>query len=210
MGYTTYFDGSVTIEPPLNEDEISFLSDLSSTRRMNRTRGPLFVKGSGDYGQGSDDDIIDYNAPHLDQPGLWCHWIPNVDGARADSELTWDGGEKFYEADKWMQYIVQRLLAPEARDYINTHINEDERLQNFTCNHMVNGTIFADGEEGDDFWALEVENNKVFFLEGQVVYPSRRELVLEEGKVEFKEPEEGEVAAAVHSIRTAVRKGGNT
>ena len=40
MGYTTEFDGSVSISPPLNADEIAYLRKFAASRRMDRTRVP--------------------------------------------------------------------------------------------------------------------------------------------------------------------------
>lgn len=161
MGYTTEFEGSIQIEPPLNAQEISFLRDFNHTRRMNRTRGPLFVRGSGFYGQGNDPDIIDYNQPHPDQPGLWCQWTPNEDG----TAIEWDGGEKFYDSPGWLSYIIHLLLAaPDAQWYIDQHIDEDLRLASFTCDHVLNGVIFAQGEDDEDQWELRVVDNTVMVL----------------------------------------------
>ena len=158
MGYTTEFEGSIQIEPPLNAQEISFLRDFNHTRRMNRTRGPLFVRGSGFYGQGDDPDIINHNQPHPDQPGLWCQWTPNEDG----TAIVWDGGEKFYSAPEWMMYIISFLLSPIARPYIDAHLDEDPRLASFTCDHVLNGVIFAQGEDDEDQWELRVISSLVF------------------------------------------------
>ncbi|MFU8842124.1 MAG: hypothetical protein ACNA8R_15685, partial [Nitriliruptoraceae bacterium] len=63
MGYTTYFDGLIAIDPPLNHAEREYLNRFATTRRMNRTNGPYFVHGSEPHGQGRDPDIIDYNEP---------------------------------------------------------------------------------------------------------------------------------------------------
>jgi hypothetical protein len=60
MGYTTEFDGSVSISPPLNAHEIAYLRKFAASRRMDRARGPYFVDGSGPFGQGHDDDIRDF------------------------------------------------------------------------------------------------------------------------------------------------------
>jgi hypothetical protein len=51
MGYTTEFDGSVSISPPLNAHEIAYLRKFAASRRMDRARGPYFVDGSGPFGQ---------------------------------------------------------------------------------------------------------------------------------------------------------------
>ena len=47
MGYTTDFSGHVTVEPPLNDVEVAFLSKFAETRRMDREEGPYFVDGPG-------------------------------------------------------------------------------------------------------------------------------------------------------------------
>jgi hypothetical protein len=39
MGYTTEFDGSVSISPPLNAHEIAYLRKFAASRRMAVLRG---------------------------------------------------------------------------------------------------------------------------------------------------------------------------
>ena len=68
MGYTTEFEGSVSISPPLNAHEIAYLRKFAASRRMDRAHGPYFVDGSGPFGQGHDDDIRDFNKPPAGQP----------------------------------------------------------------------------------------------------------------------------------------------
>jgi hypothetical protein len=168
MGYTTDFSGTVTIDPPLNEDEISFLEDFNRTRRMHRSGGPLFVKSDGPCGQGSGPDtVLDGNRPDPDQPGLWCQWVPDEYADPPGSELGWDGGEKFYNAAEWMEYIVNKLLSPAARAYVDAHLNEDERLKSFTCDHKVDGVIEAEGEEPGDLWKIVVEADAATGPDGQ-------------------------------------------
>jgi len=158
MGYTTDFEGSVTVEPPLNEAEIAFLKKFNDTRRMNRKKGPYYVDGGGFAGQDQEEDIIDFNSPPRGQPGLWCQWVPTEDG----TQLEWDGGEKFYESVKWMQYIIDHFLKPGA-------IAAAE-LPFLQANHVVTGEIFAQGEESSDKWKLVVENNKARSVAGTTIY----------------------------------------
>ena len=47
MGYTTYFEGAVTVTPPLNEQEIDYLSRFSGSRRMHRGNGPYYAERLG-------------------------------------------------------------------------------------------------------------------------------------------------------------------
>lgn len=166
MGYTSYFMGNVTIDPPLNADEIAYLNDLSSTRRQHHKGGPLVIGSTENYGQGAQEGVISTNDPHPDQPGLWCQWVPSEDG----TTLEWDEGEKFYRSAEWMKYIVENLLAPSAVDYLIDHGPEDQRLNSFTCGHTVNGTIYVEGEESDDRWQLVVKDNVVMVAEGEMTY----------------------------------------
>lgn len=157
MGYTTDFMGSISVEPPLNESEISFLQDLSQTRRMGRVKGPLYVGGETAAGGGYSKDIHDYNEPPEDQPSLWLQWVPTEDG----TAIEWDGNEKFYYSEEWMTYIIDNLFASSARDYVSRHHTGDKRLNDFTFNHVFNGSIIAQGEDPSDRWKLIVTDNTV-------------------------------------------------
>lgn len=161
MGYTTDFSGEVSINPPLNKKEIEYLQKFNQTRRMSRMNGPYFVDGTGDYGQGRDSDILDFNRPPEGQPGLWCNWTPTEDG----TAIEWDGGEKFYNAEKWMAYLIKHFVGsdPIAK---REHPEEFSFLQG----HDLNGRIDAQGEDYDDKWLLIVENNKVKVADVIVTY----------------------------------------
>jgi hypothetical protein len=161
VGYTTTFTGSVAVTPPLNEHEIAYLRRFESTRRMDRDRGPYYC-GTGYAGQDIEPDVRDPNQPCSDQPGTWCHWTPTADG----SAIEWDGGEKFYDAPKWMAYLIQTFLAPHAR--LSEELSAPvagwyyaPEFEHFTFDHVLNGVIDAEGEDGDDVWQLLVTEGVV-------------------------------------------------
>ena len=158
MGYTTDFEGSVTISPPLNAEEIRFLTKFAGTRRMGRQQGPYYVDAPGDFGQGHDPKIINYNEPPRGQPSLWCHWVPSEDG----TSIAWDGGEKFYNSVDWMEYIINHFLRPGAI--------AARELPFLQANHTVSGVISAQGEEPSDMWRLVVEDNVVRKQVAQITY----------------------------------------
>lgn len=153
MGYTTDFTGEVTVEPPLNADEVSFLKDFNNTRHMHRVRGPLYAPG--DLGAGKDLDVIEINSPDPSQPGLWCQWVSNDEG----TAIEWDQNEKFYNAAAWMTYLIDNLLSESGREYVQKHHSGDARLDSFTFDHVVNGEIEAQGEDSSDHWKLIVTDN---------------------------------------------------
>ena len=151
MGYTTEFDGQVKITPPLNKQEIDFLEKFSDSRRMERTKGPYYM-GSGIAGQDREEDIINYNSPPKGQPGLWCQWIPSADG----SAIEWNGAEKFYSSEGWMQYLIEHFIGsnPIAKQV-------DPEQFSFLQSHTLNGKIGAQGDDHEDKWTLIVTDNTV-------------------------------------------------
>jgi hypothetical protein len=155
MGYDTQFTGEVKVFPPLNKDEESFLNDLSDSRRMDRVKGPLYVLG-GSEGY-SEKDVINSNGPDPTQPGLWCKWEPADEG----HVIRWNEAEKFYDSEEWMRYLIDNLLSENGREYVEKYHSGDPRLNNFTFDHVCNGTIDAQGEIDDDKWMLIVKNNEV-------------------------------------------------
>lgn len=145
MGYTTEFEGVIKVDPPLSQEEMYYLTMFSDTRRMKRNSGPYFVGGEG-YGEG---DVIDSNSPPIGQPGLWCQWIPTDDG----TGIEWDGGEKFYNAAEWMQYLIDHFFGANP---IAKQVDAD--AADFLQSHIFSGVIEAYGEERDDVWRICIEN----------------------------------------------------
>ena len=143
MGYTTEFEGKISIDKPLDDGTYDLLVGLSNTRRMKRNiegygiEGEFYIKGSGFIGQDRDSTVIDYNSPPTTQPSLWLQWIPTEDR----QFIEWNEAEKFYYSEEWMRYIIDKILAPNG--------------------YLCNGEITAQGEEMDDRWKLVVENNVV-------------------------------------------------
>lgn len=159
MGYSTDFYGSLKFNKEVTPQLKEYINRFSNTRRMPRDndkikeiypnwkelcffgelgdRGEYFVPPTNNYGQERDDSIIDYNgfkcAVH---PGLWCQWIIND-----NNELEWDGGEKFYNYEEWLQYLIDNFFAP--------------------LGYVLNGDIEWQGEESDDFGNIHVVDNVI-------------------------------------------------
>jgi len=163
MGYTTDFTGSININKKVDKSTKELLDGLSSTRRMKRNPEKLaiilgiseeecinkygedakhYFDNSGNYGnlgQHMTDDIVNYNYPPANHPGLWCNWCLGEN----EQSIEWTGGEKFYEYIQWMKYIVNEL---EMRGY------------------TLNGSIQWEGEDERDKGCILVTDNNVSFL----------------------------------------------
>jgi hypothetical protein len=156
MGYSTDFDGQVTIKPPLNGHEAAYLRKFADSRRMTRRLGPYFADDT------SDADVVNVNQQPPGQPGLNCDWEPSEDG----TAIRWNGAEKFYDAAEWMEYLIGTFLRPgcvlqaELASPVPGRAYPDG-VEHFTFDHVVDGVINAQGENAEDRWQLVVTGNAV-------------------------------------------------
>jgi hypothetical protein len=168
MGYTTYFDGAFQFDKPVTDELKTYINKFSDTRRMLRDNnkikelfpnwrelcfngelgenGAYFIGGDIIYfgGNREDKSIINYNDAGS-QPGLWCQWVIND-----NNELMWDQGEKFYNYTEWLEYLIEHFFAPSG--------------------YVLNGTVFYEGEDSDDFGKIVVTDNIVKLFYGYREY----------------------------------------
>ena len=98
MGYTTDFDGTINVVPPLSTEDAEFLVAFADERHED----PEF-------------------------PGIWCNWEPveafrvvksSTGAVRHVTEygagIAWNEAEKFYSSAEWMKYIIDKFLAPKG------------------------------------------------------------------------------------------------
>lgn len=154
MGYTTWFTGGLEFDKPVSEELKNYINDFSRVRHMKRDNemikaiypdweeqcfnGELGEEGEffiGSDGFREDESILNCNYGPKTQPGLWCQWI--IDG----NELVWDEGEKFYDYVEWLEYLIDRFIAPSG--------------------YNLNGEIEFQGEDEDDFGTIRVTDNVV-------------------------------------------------
>lgn len=168
MGYTTYFNGSLEFNKPVEDWLVGYIDKFNKTRRMKRNNekikelypewkklcfagnlgedGEYFIGGIGPYGQGDDDSILNYNYPASTQPGLWCQWVIGGD----NDELMWDGREKFYNYVEWLEYMIDNFFDP--------------------LGYELSGDITWDGEYRDDCGIIHVVNNFIEIKHGIHAY----------------------------------------
>jgi hypothetical protein len=166
MGYDTSFSGEFSIVPALTAEQTAYLQAFTETRRVKRNPEMLvdvpdhvraavglplgvdaeyFVGYPANFGQSYTPDVVD-DTPPTTQPGLWCQWIPTDKG----DQLVWDEGEKFYDYEDWLQYLIDNFFKPWDR--------------------VLNGEVYWIGEDPDDRGVLVVENNVLTVKHGRVIY----------------------------------------
>ncbi len=85
-----------------------------------------------------------------DKPSLWCNIEVDDDG----SSMRWNWSEKTYEFEHWIKYYIE----------------------NFLKGHVCDGEIEAQGDESDDRWKIQVINNAVYILKGEIAYVNPKRL----------------------------------
>lgn len=126
MGYTTQFQGVIKIKPELTASQIKFIESMF-----------------GDMRQWNPSDAKKLDLTHFD-----FEFDNDLSG------IQWNGAEKFYDADKCIEYLINKTV---------------EKYPDL----VFNGILQAQGEDYDDRWQLIVKDNKV----------SRKEIKLKGQKV---------------------------
>jgi tetratricopeptide (TPR) repeat protein len=159
MGYTTDFEGCFHVNPPLDAETAKQINGIARTRRMKRDTEKLakmlnitveeatkkygvegefyFNPDTKQSGQERDDSITDFNQPPKTQPGLWLQWVYNEDLQC----IEWDGGEKFYLYEEWLNYLIANFLEPRG--------------------YSVDGRVYYKGEYEDDKGSIVCVDNNV-------------------------------------------------
>lgn len=176
MGVTTELIGEASITPPLNGSETSYLQEFCRIRHMRSTLSVYSVVQL-DW---IDPRILDSNEPPAGVPGLWCPWT--TDG----STLRWDGIEKNYNNEEWLQYLIDRFLRVDAL----AATSGDPRFSDFTFDHVCEGQVLAIPYLEVGVFAprvITVTNNLVVSEERVVVWHTAED---DESAVEHLEAEE--------------------
>lgn len=148
MGYSTDFTGSLKITPSPSSDLTKYVNKFSNSRRMVRTGlDPLYGIDGEYYIHDESNGVTNYNQEPATQPGLWCQWVIN------GNKLEWDGGEKFYNYEEWLLYMIENFFAPSG--------------------YKLNGVIKWQGEESQDKGAIQVTDNVIHTIRGATTTPTK-------------------------------------
>lgn len=151
MGFTTDFIGHLDIAPPLNDEEVEYLTAFTSSRRCLREGGEYAVPDNP-HAEDPDDFAADtYNTPPPGQPQLWCDWEVCWDGCC----LTWSGNEKSYQMTRWLSYLIEHFLKPGAR------AAGCPGFEGFTFDHVVSGQVVGCRRDNKELFSIVVTDNRV-------------------------------------------------
>lgn len=163
MGYNTEFFGEFRIRGgKLSQEQIQYLKTFAHCRHMKRDVNLIpnddlveasrikvglpigeegeFVLNENDkehFGQFKDKSVIDVNVPPKSQPGIWCKWTCNDDG----TTIKYSGREKFYDATKWLKYIISKFIK--------------------RWGLSLDGKVYYECKDFNDYGRISVVDNKV-------------------------------------------------
>lgn len=162
MGYSTDFTGHFSVTPTLTNAHAAYLIAFSETRHMIRDEKvcaslldpvreavglPIARDARFFVGEDVAGSVLAYSNEPEGVPGLWCQWVPTEDG----TGIEWDQGEKFYEYEAWLTYLIEKFLV--------------------RWGYEINGTVQYQGEDPEDFGVLVIENNTLKVHEGVRTIP---------------------------------------
>lgn len=154
------YTGALTIEPPLNKDEVKALTAFFRSRRILTRGGPLDCRTL----PGFHHEVIDMASQPEGQPGEWCDLTVSDDG----KALAWNGSPHTdRDLHRWIDYLINYLLKPGAeydireRNFDLSAMGEDNLLRSFTFDHYVDGELTGTAAEADGVWRIKVKDNVV-------------------------------------------------
>lgn len=160
MKTTAKYTGALTIEPPLNKDEVKALSAFFTSHRILTQGGPLDCRTL----PGFHPEVIDIAKQPEGQPGEWCDLEVSDDG----TTLTWNGSDHTdRNLHEWIIWLINYLLKDGAqysfrdRGLDMDQVPDDNLLWSFTFNHVVNGEMTGTAAEADGVWRITVKENVV-------------------------------------------------
>ncbi len=185
MGYTTKFVGGFSFDKTPSKAVIDYINSFSLTRHVKRDTERIkdifpdwkkrcwkgMLGEQAEYFLQKYDEMYDKHTPIYDvdsylkrngieddnnppesQPSLWCQWIINN-----KNELVWNGAEKFYEYDNWLEYLIENFFQPEGL--------------------ILSGRCMYIGERGDDWGYICIDNNKVMKIPSQIEVIDNKDVV---------------------------------
>jgi hypothetical protein len=86
--------------------------------------------------------------------------------------LVWDGREKFYAGQAWLQYLIDHFLRREAR----AQTGGDSPFSKFSFDHEMNGVIVGEHQDSRELflWVEQSEVTKQVRRCGDPVLPWER------------------------------------
>ena len=136
MGYTTEFIGKLTFDKPLTTDQIETINEFSEQRheKDDACLDVMILQRKNDPTE------LWHHHP------IWCQWVITDDG----KHLMWDGGEKFYDYQYWLKYLINKYFVSWGR--------------------KLNGTLTYIGECKTQMGLIEVDDNHIILKQAEVTF----------------------------------------
>lgn len=154
MGFQTRYLGTLTIDPPLRQDEIAWLRAFELTSPSLRPEDPYYVpmnpRAEWDRWMNAPENRTGTSDRGRSRPQ--CDWAPSTSG----THLEWQRRDTSNRAVQEITYLIEHFLKPGAL------ASKDGRrdFDTFTFDHEVNGVIAAERSDGW-LYLIRVKANEV-------------------------------------------------
>ncbi|HEY3692100.1 MAG TPA: hypothetical protein VGL46_17685 [Pseudonocardiaceae bacterium] len=201
MRCRTHFWGSITVDPPLNEHETTYLKEKVAGDWDAHPRGPYRTRPA--------ESAVTANAIHRGRsatdapalpaqnvPALYCDWVLADDG----TTLGIAERETYNDPAGWARYLIDTFLRPGAvlqHDLAHRLAGWDypPELDYFSFDHVCNGEVDAQGQQRDDRWRIAVRDNQLSIQDGYMIF-ARETLIASAGAIAERESEPGHAEPA--------------
>ncbi len=147
--------GELSINPPLNKQEIEYLKKFSNMRRCELNGGEYSTSKSitATYDDPSNLPHDEkYNKVIKGQPSLWCQWVPTDDG----KHIIFNNDSSDQNSGEWLPYLIEHFIG-------NKPLAKTKKPEEFSFleGHKCNGTITTHLISHEFVNTLYVKNNKI-------------------------------------------------
>lgn len=164
MNFETVLFGAAFISPKLDGETKNFINLFSKTRHCLRTDKYMAedntnaVDSQGNISIAPISGLLSANGTMSGQPEHthWCFW------EAVDSQIVWNGSDKFYQPEKWLKYLIDHFLKQDCLASLSAKTDERHKhFQNFG-GYSCEGYFLVQGESIDDAFEIFIEDNCVF------------------------------------------------
>jgi hypothetical protein len=186
MGYTTDFNGSITISPTIKPEHKAYINLFSETRRMKRNaelteKRPDPVRNAAGLPVGIDTDSEQFNVVYGVEDGYFvgAKGFCGQESSDKAEDLVNSNSPPAGQPGLWCQWVV-------GGDWINEDElgwNGTEKFYDYVewmeyliehffkpWGYVLNGQIEWQGEDRDDIGMILVEDNLVSTRQGSIIY----------------------------------------
>lgn len=151
MAYSIDYIGHISVFPPLNEAEFSFLTAFcESTHELGMAKYDVSDNPRAPHPAGA---VRALERPN-DLPGVFCPWLPSCTGRCF--VIPNDGSDR-RDAAVWLEFLIDHFLKPGAQ----ASRSGIEEFASFAFDHRVDAVVAAHRSDSGALWLIRADGDEV-------------------------------------------------